>query len=428
MEAKRVLMVCYYFPPLPSVGSVRVGALARELPRFGWDVGVVTPRRPGRGAEEFPLFETGDRDLASSFKRRLGISPDRALKDQVGAQAGSASPFSRLKARAIDHAKALVAYPDPHRGWVRLAVDAALRAQEAGRFDAVLTSSPPIAAHVAGRWIKASRRTPWVADLRDLWSDDHNSTAPQWRRALDRRLERRTFRGADALVTVSEPLARRLRELHPRVPAHTILNGFDAGHAGPAEHLTDTFSITHTGTFYQGRRDPTPFLETLAALLDSGRIDRARVRVRLFSRGEPWLADAVLRFGLADVVQVHSWVGWEQALLAQQESQVLLLLHRDGPEEVGVYTGKIFEYLGARRPILIFGGGPGVLSDLMSDTGAGVHVRDRSALERQLLEWWNEFETHGAVCYRGDEGKLERYTHERMAREFAGVLDAVQGG
>ena len=51
----------------------------------------------------------------------------------------------------------------------------------------------------------------WIADLRDLWSDNQNSAAPGWRRALDRRWEQRCLAGAAALVTVSEPLADRLR-------------------------------------------------------------------------------------------------------------------------------------------------------------------------------------------------------------------------
>jgi hypothetical protein len=87
-----------------------------------------------------------------------------------------------------------------------------------------------------------------------------------------------------------------------------------------------------------------------------------------------------------------------------------------------VYTGKVFEYLAARRPILVVGGGEGVLTDLLRDTGAGVQVSDREALERTLLGWFAEFEA-GGVRYRGDASRLERYSHARMAAEFAAVLD-----
>jgi glycosyltransferase involved in cell wall biosynthesis len=266
---------------------------------------------------------------------------------------------------------------------------------------------------------------PWIADLRDLWSDDRNSLAPGWRRRLDRRLELRTFRGASALVTVSEPLARALRGLHPALPVRTILNGFDPEEVGLADRLTSDFTLTHTGTFYQGRRDPTLLFEALARMLADGRLPRARVRVRLYARHESWVAALVRRHGLDDLVELREWTARREALRAQQESQVLLLLHWGGPREEGVFTGKVFEYLAARRPVLMIGGGTGVLSDLLDRTGAGVHVTDRAGLERQLEAWWREFAATGSVAWRGREELVEPFSHRRMAREFAALLDEV---
>jgi len=427
-ERRRVLLACYHFPPVASVGSVRVGALAKYLPRHGWDVSVVTPARPGRSLGEAEILETADADRARALKRVTGLRTDLALKDQVGAEAGSRSLATRWRSAAIEIAKAMLAFPDAHRGWARIAAAAATELALRTRIDAILTSSPPVSAHLAGLRARTRIGVPWVADLRDLWTDDHNSTAPAWRRRLERRLERRTFRHASALVTVSEPLAETLRAAHPRPPTYTILNGFDPDFAGPAERLSSEFTICHTGTFYQGRRDPTLLFEALELLLAGERIERDRVRVRLLSRSEPWLRQAIDRRGLSDVVRLSPWVGWEVALRAQQESQILLLLHWGDAEERGVFTGKIFEYLAARRPILMVGGGDGVLSDLLRETGAGVHVRDRGSLERQLVTFWDEYRSTGRVRYRGDESKLDRYSHDRMAREFAAVLDAATTG
>lgn len=414
-----MLIVSYYFPPVPSVGSVRMAGLAKFLPHFGWQPTVVTPRHPERLRGGATVVETDDDDRAVRFKRALGLRPDLALRDQF--HAGPATtPSSKLKAGVIELAKLLVAFPDANRGWVRHAL-----AASTDEFDVLLTSSPPVSAHLAGRRIKRHQGTPWVADLRDLWADDHNSTAPRWRRALERGLERRTFADADALVTVSEPLADRLRHLYPTLPVRSILNGFDPELASRGGRLTETFTLTHTGTFYQGRRDPTVLFEALGALIARGQIDRSRLRVRLFSRQEPWLASLVQRCGLSDVVELRGWVAREDALRAQQESQILLLLHWGAERERGVYTGKIFEYLAARRPVLVVGGSEGVLSGLLRETGAGVQVVDREGLERQLLAWWCEFVEHGSVLWQGNEAALARYSHLRMAGEFAEVLDSV---
>jgi glycosyltransferase involved in cell wall biosynthesis len=291
----------------------------------------------------------------------------------------------------------------------------------------VLTTSPPPSVHLAGKRISQNTGLPWIADLRDLWSDDRNSLAPGWRRRIDRRLERKTLAAASALVTVSKPLAGELEKLHPGLPIHVILNGYDPAETGLASELTPRFTLTHTGTFYQGRRDPTMLFRAVARLLSGGEIPRHRIRIRLFARHEPWVGELAETHGLADVVELLPWGPRRDALRAQQASQVLLLLHWGGERERGVFTGKVFEYLAARRPILMIGGGEGVLHDLIEETGAGVHVTDQSSLERALLDLWREFEANGEVAWRGREELLGRYSHRRMAREFAALLDGVCG-
>jgi glycosyltransferase involved in cell wall biosynthesis len=234
------------------------------------------------------------------------------------------------------------------------------------------------------------------------------------------------FRSADALITVSPPLAASLQRLHPKLPTHSILNGFDPELTGPAGNLTEEFSITHTGTFYQGRRDPSLLFEAVSNLISAGRIARQRIRIRLFSRGAPWLSALVDAHALEDVVELHPWLPWHEALRVQRESQVLLLMHWGAEPERGVYTGKIFEYLAAQRPVLVVGGGKGVLSELLEQTGAGVHVTDLSTLQAQLLNWWEAYLRSGQVPYRGDPRVIQRYSHVRMAEEFARVFDSIQ--
>jgi glycosyltransferase involved in cell wall biosynthesis len=264
-----------------------------------------------------------------------------------------------------------------------------------------------------------------VADLRDLWSQDHNSTAPGWRRRIDRLIERRTFRNAAALVTVSPPLAQDLGSLHAAVPVHSILNGFDPEETAVDHRPDPVFTLTHTGTFYQGRRDPTLLFEAVANLIDRGDVPKDGIRIRLFARHEPWVGRLAERHGVAHAVELLPWGSRQRSLEAQRTAQVLLLLHWGGHKERGVYTGKIFEYLAARRPILMIGGADGVLSELIHETQAGVHVTDQPSLEQALLRFWREFEHQGEVRWRGRDDLVDRFSHRRMAEEYARLLDDV---
>lgn len=425
MTLRRVLLLTYYFPPAPSVGGHRAAGLARYLPEFGWRPVVVTPRREGGPGFPAELVETGDADAAAAWKRRLGLRPDTALKDQLSAPASSPRPSRRLLAGLIELVKGLSAFPDAHRGWIRLAAEAGARAAREQGVGVVLSTSPPGSAQVAGGRVKRDTGLPWLADLRDLWAGDPVQITPAWRRRLDRWIERRTLAAADALVTVSAPLAGDLAGRYPGREVHTVLNGFDPALFSDPPPLTTDFSITYTGNFYQGLRGPQLFLEALAALIAEGKLDRGRVRLRLFSKKEPWVAVEIERLGLGGVARCEGWVTREAAARAQQESQLLLLLRGEAGRETGVYTGKLFDYLGARRPVLCVGGGEGVLGELLRETGAGTAVHDQDQIKAALLAAWDEFQSRGAVSWKGDPGRVEPYSQRRMAGEFARILDRL---
>jgi len=98
------------------------------------------------------------------------------------------------------------------------------------------------------------------------------------------------------------------------------------------------------------------------------------------------------------------------------------------PDEKGIYTGKVFEYLGARRPILVIPRTEGVLDELMEETGAGVAASSEEELIMLLAKWYDEFLTTGSLKYRGKEEAISKYTREQQARKLAQVFDRVLAG
>jgi glycosyltransferase involved in cell wall biosynthesis len=269
---------------------------------------------------------------------------------------------------------------------------------------------------------------PWIADLRDLWSQNL-AQGNDLVRLLERLVERKTLREADALVSVSEPWADRLRECYPKKSVFSITNGFDADDFRPKpEALTPTFTITYTGRLYEGKRDPTPLFEAIQELIQDGELSREGVQARFYGPIEPWLPALVRSFGLEDVVDVAGTISRDEALRRQRESQVLLMLCWSDIRETGQHTGKVFEYLGARRPVLAIGGSRGVVTDLLEQTRSGVHARTKEEIKDTLRRWYAEHRQTGRVLYRGDERKIHAYTHEQMAAKFADVLENVSTG
>ncbi|PTL34899.1 hypothetical protein CLG94_12435 [Candidatus Methylomirabilis limnetica] len=427
---RRVLLISYAYPPRPAIGSVRLGGLAKYLPQFGWEPIIVTPRLPDGPRPSARVIQTEYRDVVGAWKARLGLDVSRGLHEQLKLHVSSISESKRLHNRVLNWMEAVIAYPDPKKGWIPFAVEAIQNFGRSEKVDAILSSAYPPSCHLIGRRAKDTLKCPWVADFRDLWTQHHYYAGGRIRRAVEGRLERKTVSPADALVTVSAPWAELLRQKFREQPIHWITNGFDPDEFAPRAHkLTTTFSISHTGELYQGKRDPTLLLEVIADLIRAGVISRSETRIRFYGPpGSWWLPALVERCGLSDVVEICGLIPRADALVRQQESQLLLLLiGPDAPELVGHYPAKAFEYLGSRRPIIALGGPVGVVSDLLRETSAGVHVRSRADLQAVLIKAYKEYQQLGCVSYAGDETAISRYTHLEMARKFAAILNTVTG-
>jgi glycosyltransferase involved in cell wall biosynthesis len=195
---------------------------------------------------------------------------------------------------------------------------------------------------------------------------------------LERYIETKTLSRAAVLVTVSEPLKCKLQQLHNK-PVAVVLNGYDPADypnytTEPSSHLP--LRIVYTGRIYPGKQDPTPLLSALERLLQSGRISMSEVRVDFYGPNPHAMHGVAKHFPIVrPMLRIHGEVSHTEALALQTAADALLLLAWTNPHEKSLYTGKVFEYLGARRPILAIGPRGGVLDELFEETRPGFSQR-----------------------------------------------------
>jgi Glycosyltransferase Family 4 len=424
---RRVLLIAFAYPPVQIVGSVRPAALAKYLPRFGWEAMVLTPRLHGTRRQSKSIVETDYRDVLEDWKARLHLDRKRGLHEEFGLPLAKKPGVTPVHTRALDLAKYVLSYPDSAKGWTPFAL-AAVQEIRRQNLDiaAIVTTSPPISSHLIGREAKNILGCPWIADLRDLWTQNLGERRSNF---LQIGLEKRTLREADALVTVSDPWASRLEQRYPEKKIWSITNGFDPDDFdSPPPTLTEEFSITYTGELYAGQRDPTLLFEVLSDLIKDGTMPASELRVRFYGRIEAWLPALIEKFGLNDVVALNGPTPRLEAVAHQRESQILLLLPWSNPKETGHHSAKLFEYLAAARPILAIGGARGVITETLEAADAGFHALSKAQVREFLLSAYANYKTKGHVPYSGERQAVEEYGHPNMARRFAQVLDRVVDG
>lgn len=450
---KHVLIISWFFPPLRGIASLRPGKWAKYLPDSGYLPIVITAQKSVYGDSDLPVevprgevHEVSYFDPLMKARKRVlptpspvsGLPkppPDHRLRGAVF-RLGTrlAGPFESRGCLTVP-----ARMPSFYEFWAlscARVVEEVLR-RLGGEIRAMVTSSGPPASHLLGLYVK--RRHPeirWVADFRDLWTQNPNFRGVFPFTCLERALERRVLSRADAVVTVSDGLANALRTDGPD-KVHVIENGYDEEDLDsiPATFSdTKVFTLVYTGTIYVSRQDPVPLFAALKALLSQVNAQEARgIQIRFLvtnRQGRDYLEDLVESYGMRDTVQVEAALPHRDAIGIQKGADALLLLERD-PEtsnDQGVLTGKVFEYLAARKPILGVGFGPGgELGRLLGSSGLGYPLGRDTLRIRQTLERMITAKGAGTAdrLVMPDEEFITRFSRKKQTARLAELLDSL---
>lgn len=406
--------------------SPRIPGLVKYLPEFGWQPVILTAPVSVKPDSLIRVIETGYRDDLGFWKRWFRLDPREDPRRQIRRRLGVTSKKSFLDS-LLTLAGTIVNYPDSEKGWTPFAVETGDEVLQQEDIDAIISSSSPVTSHIIAKELKTKYKLPWIADFRDLWTQNHTYGYGPLRKLIDKRLELKTLLNADALVTVSQPWAERLSVLHKRKMTYTITNGFDPDKMSNGQiDLTSKFTITYTGTIYVGKQDPSKLFAALKDLISDGTMNPKEIEVRFYGPKEGWLASEIEEYGLSGIVELHGRVPQQIAIKKQRESQLLLLLNWEDQQEHGVYPGKVFEYLAAQRHILATGGsGDDVIRELLDETKAGRYGSTVEDIKNILSELYSEYKHTGKISYHGDIEKINKYSYREMAKKFAEVLDSI---
>jgi glycosyltransferase involved in cell wall biosynthesis len=182
--------------------------------------------------------------------------------------------------------------------------------------------------------------------------------------------------------------------------------------------------ITHLGEIY-ANRDPAPVLEAIRSLGSTRGPKGLSVQVRFIGRlqaAQKRLEEAIRTGGLEDTVELCGQIPYSASLQAMVQADVLLLL--DSPGRKAGVPAKLYEYIGAGRPILALAESDGDVAWVLRESGVPHRIAppgDPSAIERAILELLDDPEaTDPAAAAVGPS----RFARENLAGELADLLDS----
>jgi glycosyltransferase involved in cell wall biosynthesis len=431
VKMKKVLIICYYWPPAGGSGVQRPLKFAKYLRDFGWEPIIYTAKNgeypemdetllsevpTGLEVIHRPIWEPYTfYKFFSGKKKKERITPNFFSQKKVG--------FVQQLAIFI---RSNFFIPDARMWWIKPSVQYLTEYLKTNPVDAIISTGPPHSLHLIGKGLKENTGIPWLADFRDPWTNiDYfkDLTLLPFAKEKHQRLEKEVLEKADKVLAVSPTWGKELGELGSR-KVEVITNGFDetdfVHHAGS---LDDKFTIVHPGMFSKARNHEI-FWQALAELVQENPYFARDLSILFYGITDASVVEKANKYGLEKYVEVGKYVPHHEIVKIMASAWVLLLSVHDSSNLQGFVPGKLFEYLASKRPILCIGPTNGDSAHIIKSTQAGtvVDFHDKHKLKITLMAYYGSFinkftniETQG----------IEKYSRRSLTGELATLLDEM---
>ena len=354
---KNILIISIYYPPIQSIASNRIYSFAKYLDKEKYNVYVHTL--------ESEQTAVDDKDIVvQRVKNSILFKP---------------LLFRKRTNKFIHYSKVIynkvVTYffEDEYRGWIAESLKILPEFIKKNKIDIVLSSYAPSAPHIVALELKKQfPNLKWIADMRDEMSQGLGLNQKIKEKYV--KLENEIFTHANAVTSVSKPLVDEFASLsdNKNIIFREIRNGYDFA-LQETKNDNSAFTISYIGSFY-GQRNPVNFFKALNNVIKNDR--NKKVFVQLVGVKTHFEIPELLQ----DKVKILPPVKHEEAIEIMRKSDALLLIHPANGRK-GVFTGKLFEYLAALKPIIALVDEEDVAAKLIRDANAG-YISDNANIEK----------------------------------------------
>jgi len=420
---KKVLIITYYWPPAGGAGVQRALKFAKYLPEFGWEPVILTVENPDSPVDDISLLH--DIPIGIKIYKTKSLEPFELYKLFTGKKSDSKIPNDVLlskknlsiKDRLAQSIRLNLFVPDAKIGWKKYAVKKGLEIIKTENIDLIFTTSPPQTVALIGKKLSKLSGVKWIADFRDPWMEIvyyQNVNRSKLTKAVDSSFEKKVMNNADTIITISHDIADLIRGKAKDQNVVVVPNGFDETDFELIE-LTknDRFTISYTGSMSKDRV-PYPFLNALKRLIYNDGINN--IQMKFAGRFCPEFYELIKNKKLSDFFIIQNFIPHKESTKILQSADALLLAIDNVPNNKGFLTGKLFEYMGCKKPIFAVGPVDGDANTLIkeSDCGTMVNYNDDEEAYRSLKMMYDNWK-NDISNYKFD---VEKFSRRNLTKEL----------
>jgi glycosyltransferase involved in cell wall biosynthesis len=433
---KKVLIITYYWPPTGGAGVQRWLKFSKYFRQFGWEPIIYTPSNPDFPINDETLLKDIPNDL-TVLKTQITEPYDiyrkimRKKKTETVNQGFlSEGKENTLMQSAMIWVRGNFFIPDARNFWIKPSISYLSDYIIKNKIDAIISTGPPHSMHLIAMGLKQKFNLPWIADFRDPWTQIDFYSQLKLSSFADnkhKKLEHQVLTHADKVVTISPSCGKDLEKLGNR-KVDVITNGFDTDDFTPIAIGVDSpmlegFLFHHIGALNKDR-NPYTLWKVLGELCEENPDLKRDLVIKFTGKTDAIAFESLKQNGILDNSQKTDYLPHSDVVKLMAQSPVLLLALNNTPNNAGVLSGKLFEYLAAKRPIFGIGLPDADAAAILKNTHAGtmVHFDDYEGTKKAVVELYQKYKTNQLFI---NSTSIDKYSRENCAKDYANLLNKI---
>ncbi len=436
---KRFLFITYYFPPAGGPAVQRIIKIIQYMAKNGWQCVVMTVK-DGEYTSFDPQLEKEIPPETEIIRTNI-FEPYRFYRKFIGKEDNYKIPQAILsshqkaswKERIANTIRANLFIPDARIGWYFYGIKEGIQAvQKDSDIRLVFSSGPPHTVHLIARTIAKRTGKAFVADFRDPWVHIdyyHNIRRSSLALAIDRYLEKKILSHAEAVSVVSPGCLDLLLDYHKNIDQNKfqiIYNWFDPDvYPSKMPFPPDNkFILTYIGNLPLNRYTPNLY-EAISRLKKENKITPDCFQLHFYGNIDASAQKEISKLQLDDFLYFHDFIPHQEAILNICKSHLLLLIINNTHTQKAIVTGKLFEYLGSRRPILCIGPVNGDAAKILQETQSGTAF-DYQDLDGMKNFLYKQYQSWLKSEWQSISNKsIEKYNRAEQLKKLLFIFDSL---
>lgn len=419
----KALILTYYFPPSGGSGVQRWLKFVKYLQNFGIEPIVYTVKNAN-----YPIVDTSlEKELPKDITilKQPIFEPNNFIKSNAKKSSGFLPEKASLIDKTLQFIRANYFIPDARKFWIKPSVSYLTDYIKKNPVDVIITTGPPHSVHLIGLALKKKFKIPWIADFRDPWTNiDYFHKLPLTKKAKNKhfQLEKEVLTNADKVIVVGKSMQKEF--LKHNKNTIVIENGYDDFKENFQFTKDKKFSLLHIGLLNQDRNHPVLWqaLQEISKEIPEFKND---LEIKLIGKVCQEAIQEIEKKQLKENLNLIDYIPHHEVIKHQKSAQVLLLLVNNTPNAKGIITGKIFEYLQAKRPILAIAPTDGDLAEIIQQTNSGIvaDFNDKQSIKKAIISSYLKYKNNTlTICPKN----IEQYHRKALTKKLADEIISLK--